>query len=505
MEGKRETHPGDVLERDEHLNGDLRCDIVQGEMRSNSVFFGRYAWLVILLAAVCGCDRGQVASERPSAAPPNIVLYIVDTLRADSLRCYGNPVVETPAFDRLAREGTLFENAFAQNSWTRPSIASILTSLYPSVHGARGRNDALADEIVLLSERLQSHGYRTCCITTNPNIGSCFGFNQGFDDFIELYARRRPGFVRQRELTTTADEVTRRAVQWIKQAKEPFFLMILTIDPHSPYTPPVKFDRYGGDYAGHADGTKRWIYRKDLTPADKERIRSLYYGEIAFNDDAFGRLLDYLRNVKLDERTIITFTSDHGEEFWEHGLRGHGKTLYDESLHVPLIVRYPRSDVPAGARITRTVQLLDVFPTILQLAGLPIPEDLDGRSLFAPADENEGAALSSLKKDKQNLVALRDFPWKMIWDLESGEKLLFNLAESPGELDSSMGLSTEDGERLIDRLTTWMDHTAERSMTLHGGAAPSRVSPAELTEEERTTLQELGYIDNGNGNDDVND
>ena len=151
----------------------------------------------------------------PATGPPNVLLYVIDTLRADGLACYGNPVVETPAIDRLALEGTLFENAVAQSSWTRASMGSLLTSLYPAGHGAIERYDVLSSGPRLLSEMLQEHGYRTGFITTNPNLGSVFGFDRGFGDFVELYGRRKQGFVRVAELVTRADRVTQRAREWI--------------------------------------------------------------------------------------------------------------------------------------------------------------------------------------------------------------------------------------------------------------------------------------------------
>ena len=311
---------------------------------------------LLLVTASCG-DPGSVEVAAPPASSgqqpaPNIILYVVDTLRADSLGCYGNPVVETPTIDRLAAEGTLFEDAVAPSSWTRPSFASLLSGLPPAVHGVHQRRDKLNRSVELLSERLGERGYATAMITTNPNVGRAFGFDQGFDDFIELYSRKKRGvgLVRPRALVTGSPEATERATEWIYATSGPFFLVILTIDPHSPYAPPSEFDRYGGDYAGEVDGEPKWINSPELAAEDKERIRSLYYGEIAFNDDSLGRLLEHLRATGIEDETVVALTADHGEEFWEHGERGHGKTLYEEVVRVPLIVRFPPAGKAASPR-----------------------------------------------------------------------------------------------------------------------------------------------------------
>jgi arylsulfatase A-like enzyme len=463
----------------------------------------RAAWTAFLLATICCCDsrpasenrqsttRTPQASTAPANAKPNILLYMVDTLRADSLGCYGNQVVDTPAIDRFANQGVLFQSAIAPSSWTRASIASVLTSLDPAAHGAQGRRDLLSDDLVLLSERLQAHGYRTACITANPNIGACFGFNQGFDDFIELYARRNAGEVDALELVTSSSVVTSRAIDWIDQARQPFFMMILTIDPHSPYVPPARFDRYGEDYAGQADGTRRCINRPDLSRADQKRIRSLYYGEVAFNDDSFGRLLDHLHDAKLADRTIVAFTSDHGEEFWEHGQRGHGKTLFEESIHVPLILRYP--GVAAGTRVARTIQLVDIFPTFLQLAGLPIPEDLDGRSLPGNRTEEE-IAFASLFHDGRRLLAVRANPWKMIWDLNSRKRLLFELTRSPNELANEITAHPQQRARLFAHITERMRRNAARFAAIHSAGTPGQTSEDQLPQDVLKTLKALGYL-----------
>lgn len=181
-------------------------------------------------------------------APANVLLYTVDTLRADSLACYGNERVATPHIDRLAAEGWLHPNAWANSSWTRSSMASLFTGRYPRRHGVMGRADALPGSLATLGDQLQARGYATAFITANPNVGSVFGFQQGFGEIMELYRRRTKGTVGPTELIARSDEITDRAIEWLGHSQRPFYLAVLSVDPHAPYAPPVRFDRYGGDY-----------------------------------------------------------------------------------------------------------------------------------------------------------------------------------------------------------------------------------------------------------------
>ena len=469
------------------------------------------AMLVNAALLLNGCTRGESAgssASKPSAASiapsppetttpaaeqlPNILLYVVDTLRADSLGCYGHPTVETPVIDQLAREGVLFETALAPCSWTRASMASLLTGLVPRVHGAEGRDDLLAPQLELLSERLKAAGYTTACITANPNIGSFFGFDQGFDAFEELYSRAEAGEVKTRELVTPSDRITGRAMQWLDSVERPFFLLILAIDPHSPYAPPAEYDRYGGDYAGEADGSRGWINREDLNEEDQQRMRSLYWGEIAFNDHSFGELLDHLRERGSYDDTITVFTSDHGEEFWEHGQRGHGKALYEESVRIPMIVRAPQR-VPSGQRVSRVVELVDIFPTLLAFAGQPIPDGLDGRSLFASGADEDRSTFLSLNHDGNHLVAWRDAEWKLLWNLGTDERHMYDLSQDPSE--SAPGSAESDrAAEMFAALTARMQHNAQRFAELHEGRKAPRIAPDELPDDVLESLRALGYV-----------
>ncbi|HJS74690.1 MAG TPA: sulfatase [Vicinamibacteria bacterium] len=431
-----------------------------------------------MAAALSGCGRQEAAPAASETRPPNILLFLVDTLRADALGAYGNEIVETPAIDRFAREGTLFERAFAPTSWTRPSVTSILTGLHPSVHGVERRGSALPSSVAVLPEILREHGYRTGFLATNPNVGSFFGYARGFDDFIELYERREQGVVELGEFVVRSDRVIDRAKDWMEESERPFFLVVFVIDPHSPYDPPPDFDRYAVQSLD------------DSRHGPRDPRPGLYYGEVAFVDECFGRLMAYLEDRGITEETISIFASDHGEEFFDHGKIGHGKNLYDESLHVPLLVRWP-GKIASGRRVGTPVELMDLMSTILELTGLPAPPIQDGRSLFDESAERQ-PFLASLKLDGQREWSIRDHPWKLI--VEGRTVKLFDLSKDPDEVRD---VSSEYPDRARE-LGRWVgkreESDRERGLLARQGRPPGEAPAGELSEDAEKALRELGYI-----------
>jgi arylsulfatase A-like enzyme len=438
------------------------------------------------------CGDGPAAPPRTSCDRPNVLLYVVDTLRADGVGRYGSQV-ETPAVDRLSREGTLFKNAFAPSSWTRASIGSILTGLYPDVHGAEGRNDSLPEHVATLAELFSEHGYTTAAVVANPNVGSFYGFDQGFDEFFQLYTRREQGLIDSRESVVPSDQVTDRVTEWLNGVGCPFFLFVLTIDPHVPYSPPASFDRYGPDYSGPVDHDELAIVRKDLTAEDRERLRSLYHGEISFNDDSMGRLLTWLGAEGLYDDTIVVFTSDHGEEFWEHGGSMHGKTLFQEAVRVPLIIRYPKR-VPIAVPVTQAVSLVDVAPTLLELADIPAPYPLDGTSLI-PSVPEERVLYFTLDLDGASVKAITRAPWRLIWNQRKGTRLLYNLDIDAGETWNLAQKHPDRVAALWEELAAQTDVNARRQAELRGGEPVRAVREEDLPADARKALEALGYIE----------
>jgi len=443
--------------------------------------------LLAIALGVTAC--GDPAPDR-SRVGPNVLLYVVDTLRADALGAYGHPRVETPALDALAAEGWLFERVYAPSSWTRPSVASLLTGAEPGAHGVNGRDEALPAGARLLSEELRASGYATAGFVTNPNVGSFFGFDQGFDHYEELYARREPGRVGSGELVTRAGEVTERAIAWLDEATEPFFLFALTTDPHWPYDPPASFDRYGGDYRGPVRDGGDAVKRADLGPADRERVRAFYHGEVSANDAAFGALLEQLRQRGLADSTLVVFTADHGEEFWEHGRHGHGRQLFEESIRVPLVFAAPGLE---ARRAEAPVALIDVAPTILDLLGLPAPAASQGRSLAGGAADGERRLHVRLDRGDDRVDALIAHPWKLIRDGASGRSALFDLRGDPRERRDLAAVEARRVDALNRELAARAEANARQRARLGGEAAP--VPSDALPAEARQALEALGYLE----------
>jgi hypothetical protein len=453
---------------------------------------------VLLAGSACHPESetpSPPSSQQPAPSPPNVLLYIVDTLRADALGAYGNSSIETPRLDALAKQGTLFDYAFANSSWTRASVASIFTGLYPSRHRAETRDDRLPAAIDSLPEMLSRHGYTTGFVSTNANVAGCFGFGQGFDDMIELYERREAGKVTWAEIIADSEEVTRTAIEWIEGAQRPFFLVLHTSDPHDPYDPPKEFDRYMPEYEGSVDGFVTRYKPAQLDSADRQRIRALYEGEIAFNDHSFGSLVDHMKERGIFDDTLIIVTSDHGEEFWEYGpyRRGHGHAVTQAQIRVPLIVTFPRSQrVPQGVRERRAVQLVDLVPTVFDLLELPPPSDLDGRSLFAKSDSRLPRPLFTETRLRHPIHGVIEFPWKLVWNERKDRYALYHLTR-PNERGGPVDARAVKGHAAVRK-------RLEKKLRGHLEAASNRpaaepVSPDEVSDGVHEALRELGYVE----------
>jgi arylsulfatase A-like enzyme len=382
----------------------------------------------------------------------NVVIIAVDTLRPDFLGCYGAEANTSPNIDRLAATGVLLENAISQAPWTLPSFATVFTSLYPTQHGASTVDTRMRTGFPTLASILRENGYATGAIINAPVLKPEFGLNRGFDHYDVA-----PDKVERR-----ADRVTEDALEWIGLHKGgPFFAFVHYFDPHLSYSPPAPYDTlfdpgYNGpigrsfdlDHFASFRRSRRQSRIRALPDADRNHIECLYRGEIAFTDQAIGTLLEGLVKQNLVERTLIVFLSDHGEEFLEHGGLDHGHSLFDELIRVPLVFSLP-GKIPQNRRISRYVRLLDVTPTIIDLLGLTSDVHHEGISLTAllrsTTDANEAGISTSaicyseaLRRNsaKKSVTA---YPWKLIYDLETEEKTLFNLEDDPGETDNLSG------------------------------------------------------------------
>jgi arylsulfatase A-like enzyme len=418
---------------------------------------------------------------------PHVFIYLVDTLRADHLGCYGYGRPVSPHLDAFAREGSVFRG-IAPSSWTKASVASLMTGLPPIVHRAQDRGDTLTPDTVTLAKLLGAAGYRTYALYANTWVSGTFGLDQGFAE--------------RRFLVGPSDRLNRELFEWLRRTRpdDRLFAYVHTIDPHTPYSPPPA---YRARFAP-ARGSLRRVtaYRlEDLAasrrrgnavpPSLIEEIQALYDGEIAFNDAQFGLLLDELKRRGLYDDSLVIFASDHGEEFFDHGGVSHGQTLFSEVLDVPIVVKWPRGTTAPTRPESEPARLEDLLPTILDCVALPAPPGADGRSLLRPrSDEPRPAGsgvLSYLDLDTRKIQSVTEGRWKLI---------RHGAADDPRatlELyDLEAGKETADVRDRHPIVAAYLLAQLEAQES----RAPRTASPpqAEFSEEVKDRLRALGYL-----------
>lgn len=387
------------------------------------------------------------ASGKRSAA--NVVLVLIDTLRADHLSMYDNGSrVQTSFLDKFSKESMVFDRVWAQENWTKPSIASLLTGLYSATHQTKTEKNKIPSSAVMIQEHFSKLGFETAGFVANGYVSDKFGFRRGWNtwtNYVREGKRNRAEFV--------ADD----AVNWLKKRKEdkPFYLYVHTIDPHVPYIPPVKYralydnEPYNGVVKSTQTATllekiKTGAVR--LSERDKIRLEALYDGEITYHDEHLEKIYRELEAQGLLENTVMAVTSDHGEEFFEHGSVGHGHTLYEELLHVPLFIRLPGAHTQKKAvHFPQEVELVDVLPTMCELLGIEVPDGVQGESLIPQLNGIEPRwpnAVFSEFMDGQ--LAARTERFKLIY--RGLRTTLFDLKEDPRETSD---LSDELPEALV--------------------------------------------------------
>ena len=355
----------------------------------------------------------------PNTNRPNVLVFLIDTLRYDHLNCDGYARDTAPNIAALARDGIRFSQFISPASWTRPAVGSLLTGVYPAVHGAQNRTDILRQDAPSLPGALRQTGYETHGFMSNPACIATWGFANGFDRFVDVDS-----------FTIKPDkdaDVVDDAIATMKNAAgRPWFMYVHAIGPHSPYEPPTPFDQ---KFQPTESELGRPITEHDRTIA-------AYDGEIGFTDAQFGRLVSELKKLGLYDTTLIVVLSDHGEEFWDHGGEGHGATLYDEVIHVPCIVKLPHAE-RAGQVYENIAQSVDIAPTILDALKLTPVKEFQGQSLLpalGAAEPPNRLAYSSLSLEKYNMYASRGGELKYIDDVAGGKKLWFDVAADAKEL-----------------------------------------------------------------------
>ncbi len=439
-------------------------------------------------------SHGELDPVATDHRRPHVFVYLVDTLRADRLGCYGYTRGTSPNLDAMAAEGVVFERALAQSPWTRSSVASIMTGLSPWSHGAVNRQHAMSESESTLAETLRQFGYRTAAVITNGNVSQNFGFDQGYESFEYLSesAKRRHGH-------RLSDDVNERAFAWLDrvaprgQAPDaPLFLYLHTTDPHGPYTPEEPFrSRFAANVDDERIGTKAWLASKEArSPETIDAISDLYDAEIAFNDHHFGEFLDELRERDLYENSVIVFVSDHGEEFLEHGAIQHGKTLYGEVVDVPLVVKFPRDERIRPGRLGVPVEQTDLAPTLLDLVGIRA-EGHDGTSVLPwlrgdEPVEADRTVYTHLDLDRYAAESVIRYPYKLVRWLRGQEPRveLYDLSQDRREARNRAAEHPD----VVARLEALLD-AKRRSKRAGAGAAEVSTEGA-----LRERLKALGYL-----------
>ena len=466
--------------------------------------------------------RAEESIPRATARPdmPNVLLVVIDTLRADHLGAYGYGFPTTPNMDRLAARAIVFETVVSQAPWTAPAIASLFTGLYPSVHGLDGGihwgegatsaggalpfavQKTLPPGHQTLAEAFRRAGYSTAGFVSNLYVNAIFGFAQGFDHYDDDH---EDYLLDDGEVKRRAEATNARVFEWLRAGiEEPFFLVVHYNDPHWPYEPPPPYGQsFVADYKGllTPTTTREVVVTHRAVPPpiseeDLSYIVGLYDGEIQYVDAHLGRLLVAVGELPTKRNLVTVLTADHGEEFLDHGAFNHGYTLYEEQTSVPFIVSAPSRFEPR--RVSQQIRLIDAAPTLLEMAGIDNEnERFQGRSLvplmaglsLEPLD----AFSEATNVGRQSALRSTD-SLKLIHSLIDPHWLLFDLASDREELHDLTAQRAAQLRELAARLEAWR----EESRTLHDeiSASGTGLDRVVLDEETQRGLEALGYIQN---------
>ncbi len=417
---------------------------------------------------------------------PNLLFVVVDTLRADHLSLYGYGRKTSPNLDGLASQSLIFDRAISQSSWTMPAVASLLTGLYPPEHGVKD-GQHLESQFRTISEILQESGFTTFGVSANPVVGRQEGFHQGFERFVHLPF-------------ATAGDVNSIFQPFVEENRDlRWFGYLHYIDPHDPYRAPGLAGRVFTEgrenrFSSDRDFMKLWDAvnfgrgQMNFEESDLEYLRAAYDEEIRYWDSEFGALLDRLKTMGLLEDTVVIVTSDHGEEFLEHGKLKHGMQLYEESIWVPLIIWAP--DMVKPGHREREVETLGIIHGALELMAV---EGLDERSSepwFSPAPQRQRPTFSHTthallpdQKGRRVMASVRDAEWKFITYLDTDIFELYNLRDDPAEQFDEASKNPQVAARYRALLDRWLV-----------SSKPLVTGEADLSEGNLEKLRALGYI-----------
>jgi len=420
--------------------------------------------------------------------PPHIILITLDALRADHLSCYGYTKISTRHIDQLAEDGYLFAQLSAPASWTTPSMMSMLTGQYPSVHGCTDLAHSAAKGVLSIAQILQSYGYRTSAIVANETLSHQFGFSRGFDQYMEYgdleiikgfkstriyYLVKRfksillgggQGYGGLGVMENTTEWTAHQVRSFLNDRHDgPFFLWIHFLDPHGPFQPPKKYIP-----GGYEPGDISWRYlqkqnrKYDYREGDRKSVLNLYDGEILYVDEKLGEIFSLVKKKDWYDNALIILSSDHGEEFWENGVLGHLYTLYNEVLHIPMILKLPRQlTTPSSSnRIIPLPASLTYLPrTILDVLGI------DGFEQFGPVSllgiikgeiRSQSPVFSEITVRNPALKKIRTTDFSLIYDFKSDKRELYHLLDDPDEVREVSDQYPEQTKDLSDTLINWV-------------------------------------------------
>ncbi|MCE9593200.1 MAG: sulfatase [Planctomycetes bacterium] len=460
--------------------------------------------LCAALLAACSSDD----EPAPKTGKPSILFVSIDSLRADHVHCYGYPKETSPTLDALAAEGVRCANAVSTTSWTLPSHAAMFTGLYDSAHGVIDNGLALAEKHTTLAETLKAVGYQTAGFFGGPYLHPIFGLSQGFDvyescmttvpadiDAMEL-RREVTQSVSPTHSDVTSPRTLERVTKWSERADaRPFFAFVHLWDVHYDYIPPKEYvDRFDPDYTGTLDGhdyMSNPAIHPGMDARDLQHLLALYDGEIRFTDEHLAKIIDVLRRkAGSAENLMVVVVADHGDEFFDHGLRGHAITLYEEVVHVPLIFSWP-GHVLAGRTIDQQVRTIDLFPTLASIGGAEVPKQVQGRNLAPYFNGNEPLptepAMLELFMARLDFRALRTETLKVITSESLGDIGGYRLDRDPRET-KVIGTEWPNMKKALLRLDDLARQSTELRETL--GADPTEATVQPWLQDR---LKSLGY------------
>ena len=443
---------------------------------------------------------------------PNVIVYVIDCLRADHVGAYGYKRPTTPHIDNFAKDGALFLNAYSQATWTRSSVTSLMTSQYLSTHKVDWAGKKLSDSVDTIADVMRGQGYRTVIITDNENAGVEPNLDQGFEQVFLKGSSEDDNRVSKNISTIT---------NWLKSNATDdhrnFFMYIQTLELHSPYLPPQPYDKlYDPDYKGVVSEGRRFDIKelRRLSQRDIDHLIALYDGLLNFADKRFNSLIETLKAIGVYDNTIIIVTSDHGEAFNEHGLWMHGIDPYQQVIRVPLIIRFP-SLVPAGRVVDENVQLIDIAPTILHMIGLQPEDDFQGLSLL-PLIKKQNIDMyknRTVFTESKSKVALIDGKYKFIMnrpvnrDASGIERIfrnyvldyidfwkthkLFDLGNDPAEKYNIAGREPSKSKVYKKSVVQWLE-AQDRSGLTERDSEPRDIQKIDPKVQEE--LEALGYV-----------